>query len=312
MRSYYLGMGSKGGKTYHSVVSPVNKKNPLIGIEFECNTRGKMSDNIKQAFAIQSLDFIPTSDLSLPRGTGAEFISKPVEYRKVVSNNGAWKWFLKRAEKFVVNYASAGMHINIQSNDDTHERKAAWACNIMWRIGARVCGLSSQYNYWRFNSIPLTSYNKGHAAATRSGRVEFRFARTTTDWQKFKMQVKYSRAIMEFADSPLIPNRITSERDMTVAFQTFLRGAKGYSDVLEIVDGVLDDWDSLWGFNSPIEHDTSPRRYGDWQEDTPVGQEVDPEYEDEDEDEDEDDGPPNGEQDNEEGLWWCTRCREYH
>lgn len=177
-----------------------------IGIEFEVES---LSGNYQTL-----LDLIPDlpdemrpcceSDGSLDSSSGVEIVFPPIAYRSLKAKTGAFNQFLEAMDGNTHHHSNTGMHMNINTADWTQRQRTMFAAvvhNMPSVQIARIGGRSPNNYCYQQPNHELAHYTTsiGHGAVElKSGRMEMRFPKSTTDTNRIELLVDFVDALGEF------------------------------------------------------------------------------------------------------------------
>lgn len=208
-------MGNYVRREYHSQ-SPAwrnstNLRGKYVGIEFECVSATQSYRDILNALPDFKFNRGPLAetDGSLPQMRGVELVFPPVSYRQIKSSKSVFAKAMKALEgKISTRATSPGMHININTAGWS-VNKSQLFCAVVHNIpNSNLVRLGGRYlnTYCRQTlGNHLSYYGSGyHSVATnKSGRIELRFPKPTTDHEKIKQIVEFAEVVEGFANRAL-------------------------------------------------------------------------------------------------------------
>lgn len=246
-------MGNYVRREYHSQRpawrNSTNLRGKYVGIEFECVSATQSYRDILNAlpdFKFHRGPLVET-DGSLPSNSGVELIFPPVSYRQIKNSKSVFAKSLKALEGKISTLAtSPGMHININTAGWS-VNKSQLFCAVVHNIpNSNLVRLGGRYlnTYCRQTlGNHLSYYDNGYhsVAANKSGRIELRFPKPTTNHEKIKQIVEFAEVVESFANKARASSYYSSTSSIYVDFVKYASKTKKGKLVLGYLNGTNEE-----------------------------------------------------------------------
>lgn len=285
-----------GIKNYHSCAFPgrtgpklaIPLRQPLVGVEFETEifNRNRLIDQVEAVFDSKEVKFYPETDGSLTFTYGVEFVSSPGPASLFASPKGPLATLIGiiQGNETRLTTNAIGMHVNVSARSEEHAWATAVFGNLFGEISRRVGGRGDVYsNHAAHIFGRAQDYGKGNAVAARNRSIsgdpwtcprtgivlptwkvetewrnEFRNHRSTVDFTRASIQVRYSVLVSEFAalnigvlkknvvDGTPVP---TFTEEATKQFVAFVKTrARGNGTTAQLLRLINDRSRCIWHF----------------------------------------------------------------